>query len=171
MTIDGPGRRTFSERMVARYARRAGVDEEQAIARFHAAKAADDAQRQAEKAMINAARPVARFNSLGVQIMDNGDIHTSTGFGKGRRLGPAAGAHAEMAAERKAHRIAGSVSASVVLGPVGMLGAIGKKSKASSFVVLADGTLHEASHDGNLLVAEAQRQVVKFNAVAARYSS
>jgi hypothetical protein len=88
--------------------------------------------------------------------MDNGDIHTFNGFGGlGRRLGPAEGAHAEMAAERFRHRVGGAVASTAILGPVGMLGAVGKKAKASTFVILADGTLREKKHDGDLAVTQA----------------
>lgn len=112
-----------------------------------------------------ALRPLHRFGPLGVQIMDDGGLYTFNGFGgKGRHLGPAAGARAEMAAERSRHRVGGAVASTAVLGPAGLAGAIGKKAKASSFVILADGTTHEARHNGNAAVAQAQRDVVAFNA-------
>lgn len=168
---DGTIRRKTSqervvEEQVRKQARREGWSERQVQAEI-AARLVRIAAMKAER---DALQPVARFSALGVQVMDDGDVYTFNGFGgKGSRLGPAAGAHAELGAERKRHRVSGAVASTAVLGPVGLLGAAGKKSKATTFVVLADGTLHEKNHDGNMAVTQAQREVVRFNATVMKY--
>ncbi len=105
--------------------------------------------------------------------MSNGDVHTFTGFRSGQRLGPGAGAHAEIGDERRRHRVGGSVAATVLsggaLGPRPLLGALGKKAKASAFIVLADGTLRERKLSGNAEVGRAHREVVQFNAAIIRH--
>jgi hypothetical protein len=114
--------------------------------------------------------PAARFPALGVQIMANGDLHTFNGIGgRGRLLGPAAGAVAEVGDERRRHRVSGAVSATVLTGsPLAMIGAAGKKAKASAFVTLADGTFHERKLDGNAEVSRAHRETAAFRAAIIR---
>jgi hypothetical protein len=119
-----------------------------------------------------AERHLERFTRLGVQIMADGSLHTFNGFGGlGRPIGAATGAHAEVGAERSRHRVGGAAISSMVIGPAGLLGAVGKKAKASSFVILADGTLHERSHDGNIAVTDAQKEAIRFNAAVTRLGS
>jgi hypothetical protein len=140
------------------------------------AKAAALAQRKEimdrAKAERAANPPVDRFPALGVQIMADGSMHTFNGLGgRGRPLGPAVGAVAEVGDERRRHRVSGAVSSSILLGsPVGMLGAVGKKTKASAFVTLADGTFHERKIEGNGEVSRAHREVAKFTAAIMRLS-
>lgn len=123
------------------------------------------AERTAAVAAQPVIRPASRFEALGVQIMDNGDVHTFNGFGgTGRRLGPAAGATAEVGAERRRHRVAGAAASTLALGPLGLVGAVGKKAKASAFITLADGTFHEHKLDGNAAVTRGHRQAAAFNA-------
>ena len=65
--------------------------------------------------------------------------------------------------------VAGAFSATVliapVLGPLAMLGALSKKSKAIVFVAFSDGALHEKKLDGNMAIRAAQREVAQFNAL------
>ena len=50
---------------------------------------------------------------------------------------------------------------------VGLIIGLTKKSKAVAFVVFEDGTVHERKLDGPNMISRAQRDVVKFNALAA----
>lgn len=144
--------RSAEERRASIDARRARRDEARAV-----------------KAAEPVIRPAARFDALGVQIMDTGDVHTFNGFGgTGRRLGPAAGAVAEVGAERRRHRVAGAAASTLALGPLGLVGAAGKKAKASVFITLADGTFHEHKLDGNGAVTRGHRQAAAFNAAVTR---
>jgi hypothetical protein len=190
-------RARFAEREAdrnAKYAQRMAEIREQKEAR-EAARKADAEARQADAGAHKVARQAANderqaarqeakaqqrdefgsiterdtFTHLGVQIMRNGDLHTFNGFGGyGTRLGPASGAEAFMGDEKRRHRVSGAVSSAVVLGPVGLLGAVGKKEKASAYVQLADGTLRSKKLDGNTVVSAARRQIIAFNAAVAR---
>jgi hypothetical protein len=86
---------------------------------------------------------------------------------KGRPLGPLKGAHAEVTAGTRHHRVgAAVVTAPLSLG-AGLLLGFTKKSKATAFVVFPDGTVHERKLDGASAINTAQGDVVKFNAMAA----
>lgn len=131
-----------------------------------AERSAAQAERKAITDQAKAAQagnpPAARFPALGVQIMTSGDLHTFNGIGgRGRLLCRAAGAVAEVGDERRRHRVGGAVASTAVLGPVGLLGAAGKKTKASAFVTLADVTFHERKLDGNAEVSRAHREVAR----------
>jgi hypothetical protein len=54
-----------------------------------------------------------------------------------------------------------------VLGPLGLLDMVSKKSKSVAFVVFPSGTVHHAKIGGNGAVRSAQREVVEFNAIVA----
>ncbi len=81
-------------------------------------------------------------------------------------LGPLEGATAGVTDGTRVHRVGGPVAASMVLGPVGLLGSLSTKSKATSYVALADGTVHEGKLDGNSTVRAAQKDAARFNARA-----
>jgi putative oligomerization/nucleic acid binding protein len=49
--------------------------------------------------------------------------------------------------------------------PIGLAG-LATKTKADAAVVFPDGTVHMSPLDGNFAVREAQKQVVRFNAMA-----
>jgi hypothetical protein len=157
----------FEEREAKRketYARRMAAINAKTDQRTAAADAAK-AARQEAAALEPVIRAVKKFEALGVQVMDNGDIHTFNGFaGNGRRLGPAAGAIVEIGVERRRHRVGGAAASTLVLGPIGLLGAAGKKAKASAFVTLADGTFHEHKLSGNGEVSRGHRQAAAFQA-------
>lgn len=83
---------------------------------------------------------------LGVRIRDE---QVFKGFWKeGQRLGDLAGAHAEVTTETRHHRAGAAAAASVVLGPVGLLAGLSKKSQASAFIVFADGSIFEHKLEG-----------------------
>jgi hypothetical protein len=105
------------------------------------------------------------LRSLGVRIEDD-QVSSLPGLAKSRRLGPIKGAHAEVTAGTRHHRIgAAAVAAPLSLG-VGLLVGLTKKSKATAFVVFADGTVHERKLDGASMISSAQRDAVRFNALA-----
>lgn len=83
-----------------------------------------------------------------------------------RRLGQLAGASAEVTDGARSHRIAGAAAGAAILGPAGLLAGLATKSKASAFVVFADGTFHETKLDGNAAVRKAQAEAVRFNLLA-----
>jgi hypothetical protein len=105
------------------------------------------------------------LRGLGVRIEDD-QVSTLPGLVKSRRLGPLKGAHAELTSGTRHHRIgAAAVAAPLSLG-AGLLIGLTKKSKATAFVVFADGTVHERKLEGNSMISSAQRDAVKFNALA-----
>lgn len=113
------------------------------------------------KAAHNAAATPAktvRLDGLGVEIR-GGQVYR-TGLGS-RRLGPLAGAHAEVTDPQRRRHVA---AAAVTLMPVI---ALAKRDKAVAFVAFADGTVHERKLDGNGPVRRAQRDALTFNALAA----
>jgi hypothetical protein len=79
---------------------------------------------------------------------------------------PLKGAHAEVTAGTRVHRVAGATLGTAALGPAGALLGLSKKAKATAFVVFEDGTVHERKLDGNAAVRGAQADAVKFNALA-----
>jgi hypothetical protein len=107
------------------------------------------------------------FPTMGIKIVD-GQVSTF-GFSS-RSLGPLAGAEAEISDPTRHHRVGGAVTATVltapVLGPLALVGALSKKSKAFVFVAFPDGTLHERNLDGKTAIRAAQREVAQFNALA-----
>jgi len=108
------------------------------------------------------------FPNLGVAVRD-GSV-----YGKGGRLGPLAGAHAEVLAgktgkrRRSAHaRVADTVIATSVLGPVGLLAAISRAGTGVAVVMFADGTVRQKEFTDSPSLLMAQAEAVQFNAVAA----
>ena len=86
---------------------------------------------------------------------------------KSRPLGPLTGAHAEVTAGTRHHRIGAAAVAAPLSPGAGLLLGFTEKSKASAFVVLADGTVHERKLDGASMISSAQRDAVRFNALSA----
>lgn len=105
------------------------------------------------------------LRGLGVRIED-GQVSTLPGLMKPRRLGPLKGAHAEVTAGTRHHRIGAAVATAPLSLGAGLVLGLTKKSKATAFVVFPDGTLHERKLDGASAVSSAQRDAVKFNALA-----
>jgi hypothetical protein len=110
-----------------------------------------------------------RFPTLGV-IVEGGQVYKGL-FGKGSRLGPLAGAHAELGDPTRHRRVGaavgGTVALGAVLGPLPLLAALGKKSKSIAFLVFTDGQVHEKKLDGNSQIRSAQSEAVRFNALVA----
>jgi hypothetical protein len=114
--------------------------------------------KQPATAAPRAKRKTARFPGLGVEVRD-GQVYR-VGFTT-KRLGPLAGAHAEITAPGRRRNVG---AAAITLMPVI---ALSKRDTAVAFVVIADGTVHQRKLDGNGPVRKAQAEVVKFNALAA----
>jgi hypothetical protein len=109
------------------------------------------------------------FTNLGVKVLD-GEVFSLPGLVRSRSLGPLHGATAEVTDGTNVHRVGAGVAAGVVLGPVGLLAALPKKSRATAFVIFADGSLHEHKLNGNSAVRRAQAECVRFN-LAAQHSA
>ncbi len=125
------------------------------------------AKQSAMKSWLNRISARTDLRGLGVRIED-GQVSTLPGLMKSRQLGPLKGAHAEVTAGTRRHRIGAGAVAGVALVPVaGLLIGLTKKSKATAFVVFTDGTVHERKLDGANMISSAQRDVVRFNALAA----
>jgi hypothetical protein len=106
------------------------------------------------------------LRGLGVRVEDD-QVSTLPGLVKSRLLGPLKGAHAEVTAGTRHHRIGAAVVAAPLSLGAGLLLGLTKKSKANAFVVFADGTVHERKLDGASMISSAQRDAVRFNALAA----
>jgi hypothetical protein len=120
------------------------------------------------RALLDRPKPAGRrvvLASLGVMIRGD-EVWTMAGLLKSLYAGPLAGATAEITTGGRVHRVGAAAGASLVLGPVGLLAGLGTKSKASAFVVFADGTLREKKLDGNAEVRRAQAAAVRFNVLA-----
>ncbi|MGO9079915.1 MAG: hypothetical protein ACLQDY_12855 [Streptosporangiaceae bacterium] len=104
--------------------------------------------------------------NLGVVVKD-GDVWTMPVLQRPSRIGSLIGAVAEVTDGTRVHRVGAAVAGTVLLGPVGALPGLSRKSKATAFVVFADGTLHEHKLDGNAAVRQAQAEAVRFNTLAA----
>ncbi len=108
------------------------------------------------------------FPGVGVSVRD-GMIYKGV-LTEGHFLGELAGAQAEITDVTKAQMIraglASGATLGVLMGPVALLPGVFRKSKAVAFVVLASGIVHERKLDGNMAIRSAQRDAVKFNALA-----
>jgi hypothetical protein len=103
--------------------------------------------------------PDATFPALGVQV--RGDAVQSYGAPLGTgALGPLAGAEARLTEGSQAWS-----PGRAVFMPVGFTG-LATKTKATAFVIFADGTYHETPLNGNAAVRAAQAEAVKFNLLA-----
>lgn len=105
-------------------------------------------------------KPV-KLGALGVQV--KGDGVFVPGWG-GKRLGNLAGSHAELTDGTRPHRIGTALVAAPLSLGVGLLIGLSRKSKASAFVVFADGSVHERKLDGKTVIGQAQRDAVRYNA-------
>jgi hypothetical protein len=88
---------------------------------------------------------------------------------EGPRIGALAGAHADLTAGTQRHRVtAGTLTGALVMPLVGLAVGLTKKSSATGFVVFADGSRFEWPVKGPQAIQEAQRDAVRFNALARR---
>jgi Short C-terminal domain len=126
-----------------------------------------DRYRQQSDQRMKQVKQRSSLQALGVIVKADGTVCTTMG----RRLGPLAGAHAEVTNPSRHHRAGAAVSASVLtmgtgLGPTGALVGLSKKSIAMGVVVFPDGTLHQHRLDGAWAVQRAEVAAVAFNAMA-----
>jgi hypothetical protein len=105
-----------------------------------------------------------RFSYLGVLVRD-GQILRDGSF-RARRIGALAGARAEITDGTRPHRIGAALAAAPLSLGAGLLIGLTRAAKASAFVVFADGSVHEHKLNGARMIQGAQRDVVKFNALA-----
>ena len=111
-----------------------------------------------------------KFPALGVAVED-GTVRVISKMTirelLGRRAGPVplAGARAEVTAGAGSHRVGAAVVAGTVFLPFALVG-LSKKSKASAFVIAADGTVHELQITGARQIRDAQSEAVRFNALS-----
>jgi len=106
-----------------------------------------------------------RFSCLGVLVRD-GQVLRDGSF-RPRRIGALAGARAEITDGTRPHRIGTALAAAPLSLGAGLLIGLTRAAKASAFVVFADGAVHELKLSGTGKIQRAQRDVVKFNALAA----
>lgn len=108
------------------------------------------------------------FPGVGVSVRD-GMVYKGM-LTEGHLLGELTGAQAEMTDATKAQMIraglASGATLGTLIGPVALLPGMFRKSKAVAFVVFANGIVHERKLDGNMAIRSAQRDAVKFNALA-----
>jgi putative oligomerization/nucleic acid binding protein len=104
--------------------------------------------------------PDAVFPALGVQVRGESVERYAASLGT-RPLGQIAGAEARLTDGSQAW----SPGRAVFL-PVGLAG-LATKTKATAFVIFADGTYHETALNDNAAVRAAQAEAVKFNLMAA----
>jgi hypothetical protein len=114
-----------------------------------------------------------RFPQLGV-LVDGAYVYAGAWLGSANKtpLGTLEGAQASLG-EPTRHRRVGAATLTTaatapLLGPPGVVVGLSKKSKSIAFVVTGDGHVHERKLDGNMAIRQAQGEVVRFNAMAAR---
>jgi hypothetical protein len=136
------------------------------IQRWPAADPDIEHHAQTFEAFVNAGGP-AVFQWLGVQVLaGTGTVYTvgshnaALKTNTSRLLGPLAGAQAMVTDGSQAW----SPGRAMFL-PIGLAG-LATKTKADAAVVFPDGTVYMTPLDGNYAVREAQKQVVRFNAMA-----
>ncbi|HEY2238862.1 MAG TPA: hypothetical protein VGI21_08730 [Streptosporangiaceae bacterium] len=105
-----------------------------------------------------------KLPGLGVRVRGGQVYRNEMG---GRLLGSLAGAHAELTDGTRPHRVGAALVAAPLSLGAGLLLGLTRKSKASAFVVFADGTVHEHKLSGKTAIGQAQGDAVKLNALAA----
>jgi hypothetical protein len=122
-----------------------------------------DALGAASNAMSNAvnnARNTEKFDSLGVTVRD-GQVY------EGRRVaGTLAGAQAELTDTVKKHRVGSAAVLGVATLGVGAVVGLSRRKEAFAYATFADGNYIERKIKGKDDIQKAQRDVVKFNALA-----
>lgn len=115
----------------------------------------------AKQQLTNAVKGT-KFSQLGLVVRDDQVYNTG-----GRLLGPLSGAQAELTDTEKRHRAgaATAVAATVTLG-AGALLAFSTKKFAYAIVTFPDGSYTETKVKGKSDIHDAQREVIKFNALA-----
>jgi Short C-terminal domain len=139
-----------------------------------------DQKRSQQVERVNEARSryksAIHLRALGVAIC-GGEVYREEPFGLHNRLGPLAGAHAEVTGGQSGRRRSGAVraldaaTAAAVIGPAGLAaGASRKAVRGTAFVIFADSTVHEAAMADQATLVRAQADAIRFNALAAASS-
>jgi hypothetical protein len=110
-------------------------------------------------ALKGAMAPRTVFKQLGVTVRE-GQVY------EGRKeLGPLAGAQAELTDTVKKHRVGkAAVVGAMSLGAGAVIG-LSRKKEAFAYVTFADGSFVERKIKGKGDIQDAQREVVRFNAM------
>jgi Short C-terminal domain len=119
-----------------------------------------DRQLELRRSRVRDAGPDAVFPALGVQVRGEA-VEGYAARRDAEALGALAGAEARLTDGSQAWG-----PGRAVFLPVGLAG-LATKTKASAFVIFADGRYHEAALDGNAVIRAAQAEAVKFNLIAA----
>ena len=118
-----------------------------------------DRQLEARRSQMRDTGPDAVFPALGVQVR-GGAVESCAAPLGAAALGPLASAEARLTDGAQAW----SPGRAMFL-PVGLAG-LATKTKASAFVIFADGKYQETALNGNAAVRAAQAEAVKFNLLA-----
>jgi hypothetical protein len=122
-----------------------------------------DRQREARRHQRRPAGPEASFPALGIQVRGESVESFAAPVGA-TALGPLAGAEARLTDGSQAW----SPGRAMFL-PVGLAG-LATKTKATAFVIFADGAYHETALNDNAAVRAAQAEAVKFNLMAGTHA-
>jgi hypothetical protein len=166
--------RTIAERWLARQARLAGKDEDEAIASYRLRKEAEAFDRHTEQARVAALPPVkpVRLHNLGVSL-EHGSVYT-LGTVR-RRLGDLTGATAQMGSTSSTkHTLGAAAGAAVnpVTLPLAPFLALRKQGSAGAIIVFANGDTHPVTVKGNQqAMTGLEADVLRFNAVARQAAS
>ena len=166
-------KRTFGEHWLAWQARRAGKDENDAIASYRLRKEADSFARQAEQARVAALPPEkpVKLWSLGVSIEHGGVYTLNTAIRK--RLGDLANATAQMGSTSSSkHTLGAAAGAAVnpVTLPLAPFLALRKQVSVGAFIVFANGDVYPVTVKGNQsAINGVEADVLRFNATVAKY--
>lgn len=118
-----------------------------------------DRQLEIRRSQGRVTAPDATFPALGVQVRQ-GAVETYGAPLGARALGQLAGAEARLTDGSQAWS-----PGRAMFMPVGFAG-LATKTKATAFVIFADGTHHETPLNDNATVRSAQAEAVKFNLIA-----
>jgi len=102
--------------------------------------------------------PDATFPALGIEV--RGDIVETIGYWSSNPLGSLAGAEVRLTDGSQAW----SPGRAAFL-PIGLAG-LATKTKATAFVIFADGTYHQTELNDNRSVRDAQAEAIRFNLMA-----
>ena len=162
-------RRTFAERWIARQARLAGKDEEQAVASCRLRKEAGLSRGKLSRPGLTRCpeKPV-RLWSLGVSVEHDGVYTLNTAIR--RRLGDLAGAAAQMGSSSSSKHTLGTAAGAAVNPitlPLAPFLALRKQVSAGAFIVFANGDVHPVTVKGNQsAINDGEADVLRFNVLA-----
>jgi hypothetical protein len=118
-----------------------------------------DRQLEIRRSQGRVTAPDAAFPALGIQVREGAVEAYGAPLGA-RALGQLAGAEARLTEGSQAWS-----PGRAMFMPVGFTG-LATKTKATAFVIFADGTYHETALNDNATVRAAQAEAVKFNLMA-----